>query len=132
MTVAWGPNTVVGEGSYRQGGQASLNMGSAESKADKQASKSEKKALKSAAKLAKKSDAGVEPIAPVSGPTPAERSAAAAEKSVAVNQRRFKVQIIAAVLAATAVLLTWLMRPIDRPATGLTQPDPASTSGDTR
>lgn len=95
---------------------AGLGMGSADSKIRKASAKTEKKALKTAAKLAKKTVPGVGPaeasVDRSAGPTPGERSAAAAEENVAVNQRRSWVQMIAALLGLATLLVTWLMRPV--------------------
>ena len=72
---------------------AGLGMGSADSKIHKASANAEKKALKTAAKLAKKTGPGADSAAAsvdrLAGPMPGERSAAAAEKNVAVHQRRF-------------------------------------------
>ena len=90
----------------------------------KEAAKVEKKATKARAKAFKKggqtevqppeptegrlAERPAEPVVqaqPPNGSTPAERSAAAAERTVAINQRRFIVQIVAAIITLGAVLI---------------------------
>ncbi len=95
---------------------------------DKSLAKQAKKEAKQRAKMAKKeaevpvlqpapsSPDGVEaaavtpPAHSADCPTPAERSAVAAERAVAINRKRLIVQVIAAILALATVLIAWLTR----------------------
>ncbi len=96
-------------------------------KAAKAQAKQAKQAVKAATQAAASgASAGAPhaPLLPAAGPTPAERSATAAEQAVAINRHRYRVQIIAAVLTLVALLLTlWAqLKPGDPDKTPSSQP----------
>ena len=121
-----------------------------DSKAAKEAAKVAKKAAKSAAKAAKKGAPG--PATPASSPvlspaspprdveqpaatppdgmSPAERSALAAERAVALQRRRVIISAIGVVLALVTALITWLSfrassERAPKPGQGTIEPRPA-------